>query len=65
MAKLDEFRDRITNGPILAVLGVGNTILGSLCSVLHLEPLKQLKEIIENKIEYGADDEIIQLNLYS
>jgi hypothetical protein len=28
LVKLDEFRDRILNGPILAVLGIGDTILG-------------------------------------
>jgi hypothetical protein len=65
LVKLDEFRDRISHGPILAVLGIGDTILGSLCSALHLEPLKELKETIENRIEYGADDEIIQLHLNS
>jgi hypothetical protein len=63
LVKLDEFRDRITNGPILAVLGVGNTILGSLCEVLHLHPLIELKELVENKLEFGGDDEIIKLGL--
>jgi hypothetical protein len=65
IVKLDEFRDRITHGPLLAVLKMGDTILGSLCSVLHLEPLKEFKETLENKVEFGADDEIIKLNLYS
>jgi hypothetical protein len=63
LVKLDEFRDRIMNGPVLAVLGVGNTILGSLCEVLHLHPLKELKEAVENRLEYGGDDEIIKLGL--
>lgn len=61
--KLDEFRDRIANDPILAVFGIGNTILGSLASVVNLEPLKELKEIVENRVEYGGDAEIIQLHL--
>jgi hypothetical protein len=63
LVKLDEFRDRIINGPVLAVLGIGNTILGSLCEVLHLHPLKELKELVENRLEYGGDDEIIKLGL--
>ena len=64
LAKLDEFRDRIGHGPVLAVLGMGDVILGSLAGVLHvLEPLKELKETIENRIEYGGDDEIIKLGL--
>ena len=63
LVKLDEFRDRIGNGPILAILKLGNSLLGSLCKALLLEPLKEVKEIVETRIEYGADDEILQLHL--
>jgi hypothetical protein len=65
LAKLDEFRDRIIEGPVKGVLEMGDTILDSLISVLEiLEPLKELKETIKNKIEYGADGEVLQLGLY-
>jgi energy-converting hydrogenase Eha subunit C len=63
LAKLDEWRDRAVNGPLLSVLELGNTILGSLATVLHLEPLKEAKEVVENRMKYGSDDEIIQLHL--
>jgi hypothetical protein len=65
LVKLREFSDRITNGPIAAVLEMGDIILGSLGTVLHLEPLKELKDIIKNRSQFGADDEIIQLHLNS
>lgn len=65
LAKLDEFRDRIIEGPLLGVLEMGDTILDSLIAVIDiLEPVKELKDTIKNKVEYGADGEIIALNLY-
>ena len=65
LAKLDEFRDRILEGPLVGVLEMGDTILDSLIAVLEiLEPLKELKDTIKNKIEYGGDGEIIRLDLY-
>lgn len=65
LAKLDEFRDRIIEGPLVGVLEMGDTILDSLIAAIELlEPLKELKETIKNKIEYGADGEIIRLNIY-
>ena len=65
LAKLDEFRDRILEGPLLGVLEMGDTILDSLIAVIDiLEPVKELKDTIKNKIEYGADGELIQLNIY-
>lgn len=63
VAKLDELRDRMVNGPLLSVLELGNTILGSLATALHLDPLKEAKEVVENRMKYGSDDEIIQLHL--
>ena len=63
-AKLDEFRDDITGRPALAVLDMGDKILGSLCKGLtQLEPLKELKELIEHKIKYGSDPDLIDLGL--
>jgi len=65
LAKLDEFRDRIVEGPVKGVLEMGDTILDSLIAALEmLEPLKELKETVKNKIEFGADGEILQLGLY-
>jgi hypothetical protein len=65
LAKLDEFRDRIIEGPLVGVLEMGDTILGSLIAAIGiLEPLKELKDTIKNKIEYGADGEIIRLDIY-
>jgi hypothetical protein len=65
LAKLDEFRDRIIEGPLVGVLEMGDTILDSLIAAIDiLEPLKELKDTIKNKIEYGADGEIIRLNIY-
>ena len=65
LAKLDEFRDRIVGGPVKGVLEMGDTILDSLIAALEmLEPLKELKETVKNKIEFGADGEILQLGLY-
>jgi hypothetical protein len=64
-AKLDEFRDDITGRPALAVLDMGDKILGSLCKVLsQLEPLKELKETIEHRVKYGSDADIIGLGLF-
>jgi hypothetical protein len=65
LAKLDEFRDRIIEGPVKGVLEMGDTILDSLIAAIDiLEPLKELKETIKNKIEFGADGDILQLNIY-
>jgi hypothetical protein len=65
LAKLDEFRDRIIEGPLVGVLEMGDTILDSLIAAIELlEPLKELKETIKSKIEYGADGDIIRLNIY-
>ncbi len=65
LAKLDEFRDRIIEGPLVGVLEMGDTILDSLIAAIAiLEPLKELKETIKNKVEYGADGEIIRLDIY-
>lgn len=64
-AKLDEFRDDITGRPVLAVLDMGDKILGSLCKVLsQLEPVKELKETIEHRVKYGSDADIIGLGLF-
>jgi hypothetical protein len=65
LVKLHEFGHTISHGPVLAVLGIGDRILGSLCSVVPLEAFKELKEIVEHRVEFGADDEIIQLHLNS
>lgn len=65
LAKLDEWRDRIIEGPLLGVLEMGDTILDSLIAVIDiLEPFKELKDTIKNKVEYGGDGEIIELNIY-
>ena len=65
LAKLDEFRDRIIEGPVKGVLEMGDTILDSLIAAIDiLEPLKELKETIKNKIEFGADGDVLQLNIY-
>lgn len=65
LAKLDEFRDRIIEAPVKGVLEMSDTILDSLIAAIGiLEPLKELKETIKNKIEFGADGEILQLGLY-
>ena len=64
LAKLDTLRDGITRGPVLAVLDAGDKILGSLCKVLPiLEPMKEMKEMIEYRVKYGGDAEIIGLGL--
>jgi len=65
LAKLDAFRDRIVEGPLVGVLEMGDTILDSLIAAIEiLEPLKELKDTIKNKIEYGVDGGIIALNIY-
>ena len=65
LAKLDEFRDRIIEGPVKGVLEMGDTILDSLIAAIDiLEPLKELKETLKNKIEFGADGDVLQLNIY-
>jgi len=65
LAKLDAFRDRIVEGPLVGVLEMGDTILDSLIGAIEiLEPLKEVKDTIKNKIEYGADGGIIALNIY-
>jgi hypothetical protein len=65
LAKLDEFRDRIIEGPLVGVIEMGDTILDSLIAALDmLEPLKELKDTIKNKIEYGADGSLIRLGVY-
>ena len=49
----------------VGVLEMGDTILDSLIAAIAiLEPLKELKETIKNKVEYGADGEIIRLDIY-
>lgn len=65
LVKLREFGDRIVHGPLLAVLEMGDIILESLGDVLPLEPVRELKDTIKNRVEFGADDEIIQLHLNS
>jgi len=65
LAKLDAFRDRIVEGPLVGVLEMGDTILDRLIAAIEiLEPLKELKDTIKNKIEYGVDGGIIALNIY-
>ncbi len=61
-AKFGELGERIATGPLGSVIEMADRILGSLFKVLtQLEPLKELKETLESKIKYGADQEIIDL----
>lgn len=63
--KLDGLRDDFLGRPVLAFLDSADKILGSLCKVLPvLEPVKEMKEAIEHRVEYGGDDEFISLGLY-
>ncbi len=65
LAKLDSFRDRIVEGPVKGVLEMGDTILDSLIAAIDiLEPLKEIKDTLKNKIEFGADGDITQLKIY-
>lgn len=62
--KIGEYVDRIMTGPVKSVLEMADRILGSLFKVLtQLEPVKELKETLESRIEHGADAEIIELGL--
>jgi hypothetical protein len=66
LAKLDAFRDRVTEGPVVGVLEMGDTILDSLIAAIELlEPLKEIKDTIKNQIEFGADGGILKLGLYT
>lgn len=63
-AKLEEYRDTIGRAPVLAVLKMADKIMGSLVKVLtQLEPVKEYKELVEHRIEYGPDAEIQTLGL--
>lgn len=65
LAKLDTLRDRFVEGPLVGALEMGDTILDSLIAAIDiLEPLKEVKDTIKNKIEFGADAGLISLNLY-
>ena len=66
LAKLDAFRDRITGGPVIGILEMGDTILDSLIAAINvLEPLKELKDTIKNRSNSGADGGILKLNLFT
>jgi hypothetical protein len=62
--KLREFYQRIKEAPVEAVLHMGDVILGSLLEIFKvLEPVKEFKETLENRLKHGGDGEIIGLNL--
>jgi hypothetical protein len=66
LAKLDAFRDPVTEGSVVGVLEMGDTILDSLIAAIELlEHLKELKDTIKNQIEFGADGGILKLGLYT
>lgn len=61
MAKLDGVRNNIINGPNLAVLDLGDKFSG-LCKVLPvLKPMEEVQAIIEQRVKYGRDADIIGL----
>jgi hypothetical protein len=64
MLKLREFYRLIKTSPVEAVLGMADTILGSLTGAFPpLEIVKESKKTVETRLKYGGDDEIIVLNL--
>ncbi len=64
-AKLASFVDDLDDGPVLAVLDSADKILGSLCKVVPvLGPVKEMKELVEHRVKFCGDADLISLNLY-
>ena len=62
--KLGEYWRRIKGSPLVAVLKMADTILGSLVPILtHLEPVKEFKETLECKLENDGDPGLQSLNI--
>ena len=60
LAKFIGFFDDVTGSAVIAVLDSANNLLGSLLKVFPvLEPVKEMKDVVRQKIKYGADQEII------
>lgn len=62
--KLREYWRRIKGSPIVAVLKMADTILGSLFPIIaELEPVKEFKETLESKLENDGDPGLQSLNI--
>jgi hypothetical protein len=62
--KLGEYWRRIKRSPVVAVLKMADTILGSLFPILaELEPVKEFKETLESKLENDGDAGLQSLNI--
>jgi hypothetical protein len=60
LAKFGGFFDDITGHSVVAVLDSANNLLGSLLKVFPvLSPVKEMKDIIKQKVTYDADQGII------
>lgn len=60
LAKFIGFFENITGNSVIAVLDSANNLLGSLLKVFPvLGPVKEMKDVVKEKIKYGADQEII------
>jgi hypothetical protein len=62
--KLGEYWRRVKGSPVVAVLKMADTILGSLFPVFYaLEPVKEFKETLESKLENDGDAGLQSLNI--
>ena len=60
LAKFIGFFDDVTGNSVIGVLDSANNLLGSLLKVFPvLGPVKEMKDVVKQKIKYGADREII------
>ena len=64
LIKLREFWGGIGRRPVIAVLELADRILGSLFPILsELEPVKEFKEMLEERVKHGGDAGFQSLNL--
>jgi hypothetical protein len=62
--KLREYWHRIKGSPVVAVLKMADTILGSLFPIFYaLEPVKEFKETLESRLENDGDPGLQSLNI--